>query len=67
MTKSGSEVNRSELARLLQEAGSVYDPQGVEELIDGVLGAPAEVGTGWHVLIAEAMTPALAAALEEIL
>src|SRR5436309_6514419 len=64
MTKSGSEVNRGELARLLQEAGSVYDPQGVEELIDGVLGAPAEVGTGWHVLVADPITPALAAALE---
>src|SRR6266550_3725257 len=66
MTKSGSEVNRGELARLLQEAGSVYDLQGVEELIDGVLGAPAEVGTGWHVLVVDAVTPALAATLEAL-
>ena len=35
-------------------------PQGVETLIDGVLAAPAEVGTSWHMLVADPMTPELA-------
>ena len=56
----------SELARLLQDAGSSYDPAGVEALIEGVLGAPAEVGTGWHVLVADRVSPALADALETL-
>jgi Xaa-Pro aminopeptidase len=66
MTISGAETDRGELERLLQQAGSTYDPQGVEALIEGVLGAPAEVGTSWHVLVADPMTPALADALEAL-
>jgi len=64
MTISGAESDRGELGRLLQQAGSTYDQQGAEALIDGVLGAPPEVGTSWHVLVADPMTPALASALE---
>ncbi len=56
----------SELASLLKEAGSPYDPAGVEALIAGVLGAPPEVGTGWRRLVADPMTPALADALEAL-
>ena len=66
MTMSGSEPDRGELGRLLREAGSAYDPQGVEALIDGVLAAPAEVGTSWHALVADPMPPALAGALEAL-
>ncbi|HUC73289.1 MAG TPA: aminopeptidase P family protein [Stellaceae bacterium] len=62
--KSVSE--QSELARLLREAGSTYDPAGVEALIKGVLGAPAEIGTSWHSLVADPVTPALAQALEAL-
>jgi Xaa-Pro aminopeptidase len=54
----------SALDRLLQEAGSVYDADGVEALIAGVLGAPAEIGTSWHALVADPVPPALAEALE---
>jgi Xaa-Pro aminopeptidase len=64
MMMSGSEPDRSELGQLLREAGSAYDPQGVEALIDGVLAAPAEVGTSWHMLVADPITRALAGALE---
>jgi len=64
MMTSGAEPDWNELGRLLREAGSVYDPQGVDALIEGVLGAPAEVGTSWHMLVADPMTPALAGALE---
>ena len=66
MTKSGSEPDRGELGRLLQEVGSAYDPQGVEALIEGVLAAPAEVGTSWHAVVADPVTPALAGALEAL-
>jgi Xaa-Pro aminopeptidase len=66
MTISGAEPDRGEIKRLLHEAGSAYDPQGVEALIEGVLGAPAEVGTSWHALVAEPVTPALAGALEAL-
>ena len=66
MTRSGSEPDRGELGRLLREAGSALDAQGVEALIEGVLAAPAEVGTSWHMLVADPMTPALAAALERL-
>src|SRR5216684_1557283 len=64
MRQNGSQPDQGELARLLREAGSAYDPGGVEGLIEGVLAAPAEVGTSWHVLVADPMTPALARALE---
>ena len=66
MTKSGSEPDRGELGLLLQEARSAYDPQGVETLIEGVLAAPDEVGTSWHTLVADPVTPALAGALEAL-
>ena len=66
MTKSGSEPDRGELGRLLQEARSAHDPQGVETLIEGVLAAPDEVGTSWHTLVADPVTPALAGALEAL-
>jgi Xaa-Pro aminopeptidase len=66
MTTSGSEPNPSKLGRSLREAGSTYDPQGVAALIEGVLAAPAEVGTSWHALVADPVTPALAGALEAL-
>src|SRR6516164_7930238 len=66
MTMSGAEPDRRELGRLLQEAGSAYDPHGVETLIEGVLAAPEEVGTSWHRLVADPVTPALAGALEAL-
>jgi Xaa-Pro aminopeptidase len=66
MTKSGSEPDRGELGRLLQEAGSAYDPQDIEALIEGVLAAPEAVGASWHVLVADPVTPALAGALEAL-
>jgi Xaa-Pro aminopeptidase len=66
MTMDGSAPDRSELARLLREARSAYDPEGVEALIAGVLGAPAEIGTNWHMLVADPVTPNLAQALEAV-
>ena len=66
MTMSIAEADQSELARLLQQAGSPYDPQSVETLIEGVLAAPVEGGTNWHALIADPMTPALADRLEAL-
>src|SRR6266478_5919695 len=66
MTMSGSEQDRGELGRLLQEAGAAYDAQSVEALIEGVIAAPAEIGTSWHLLVADPMTPALAGALEAL-
>ena len=66
MTVNGSAPDRGDLARLLREARSAYDPEAVEALIAGVLGAPAEIGAGWHVLVADPVTPALAEALEAL-
>src|SRR5712664_1084815 len=66
MRQNGSQPDQGELARLLREAGSAYDPGGVEGLIEGVLAAPAEIGTSWHLLVADPMTPALAGALEAL-
>ncbi len=63
---NGSAPKRGEFARLLREARSAYDPQGVEALIAGVLGAPQEVGASWHMLVADPVTPALAEALEAL-
>ena len=63
---NGAKPDRGELGQLLRQAGSSYDPQSVEELIEGVLAAPAEVGTSWHALVADPMTPALAGALEAL-
>src|SRR6266852_2557182 len=66
MTMRGSEPDRDELGRLLREAGSADDPQGVEALIEGVLAAPPEIGTSWHMLVADPIIPALAGALEAL-
>ncbi len=62
MAMNGSD--RGELARLLRQARSAYDPAGVEALIAGVLGAPEAVANSWHMLVANSVTPALAEALE---
>ncbi|MGH7092002.1 MAG: aminopeptidase P family N-terminal domain-containing protein, partial [Stellaceae bacterium] len=59
-------ATREHLARLLKEAGSAYDPDGVAGLIAGVLAAPDEIGTSWHLLVADPMPAELAAALEAV-
>src|SRR5262252_6235785 len=61
-----SEPDQGKLARLLKEAGSIYDPEGVAALITGVLAAPAEVGASWHTLVADPMNSALARQLEAV-
>jgi len=66
MRSSVTQTCRDELGRLLEAAGSAYDPDGVEALIEGVLAAPAEVGTSWHVLVADPMPQALAGSLEAL-
>jgi Xaa-Pro aminopeptidase len=66
MTTNESAYGRGELARLLREAGSAYDPGGVEALVAGILGAPPEIGTEWHCLVADPVPPALAEALEKL-
>jgi Xaa-Pro aminopeptidase len=66
MSSKESRPDRDELARLLKEAGSAYDPEGLRALIEGVLAAPAEVGTSWHVLVADPITPGLADRLEAV-
>ncbi|HTV87465.1 MAG TPA: aminopeptidase P family protein [Stellaceae bacterium] len=58
--------DRDRLARLLEDAGSRLDPDGVAALIAGVLAAPPEVGASWHPLVADPCPPALAAALEAL-
>jgi Xaa-Pro aminopeptidase len=66
MSMSRAEPNRSELVRLLRDARSSYDLEELERLIEGVLAAPAEVGTGWHMLVADPITSDLADALEAL-
>ncbi len=66
MSSSKPQPRRDELARLLKEAGSAYDPEGVEALIKGVLAAPAEIGTSWHILVADPVTAELARGLETL-
>jgi Xaa-Pro aminopeptidase len=66
MKTGESSPNLVALTQLLADAGSAYDPEGVRTLIRGVLGAPAEVGTEWHRLVADPVTPALAAALDKL-
>jgi Xaa-Pro aminopeptidase len=66
MRSSPTQTNRDVLGRLLKAAGSGYDAEGVEALIEGVLAAPAEIGTGWHVLVADPMPQPLANCLEEL-
>jgi Xaa-Pro aminopeptidase len=64
MTMGESRLDRGELGQFLREAGSAYDAPALDALIEGVLAAPAEVGTSWHVLVANPVPPALAEALE---
>src|SRR5260370_40559597 len=64
MRSSVTQRDRDEMARLLEAAGSAYDPEEVEALIEGVLAAPAEIGTGWHRLVAGPMPQQLADCLE---
>src|SRR5215831_6033207 len=66
MTSILTQPKRDELGQLLDAAGSVYHPEGVEALITGVLAAPAEIGTGWHVLVADPMPRPLADRLEAL-
>src|SRR5216684_4298703 len=64
MTATGAELDRRRMGRLLKEAGSALDPDGVAALVAGVLAAPPETGTSWHALVADPTPPALAEALE---
>src|SRR5215471_7667553 len=66
MTSILTQPKRDELGQMLDAAGSAYDPEGVEALITGVLAAPAEIGTGWHVLVADPMPQPLADRLEAL-
>ena len=65
MTAKGVAQDRDRLARLLKVSGSALDPDGVAELVAGVLAASPEIGTSWHVLVADPTPPALADALEQ--
>jgi Xaa-Pro aminopeptidase len=60
----GMTPEQTGLARLLAEAKSPLDVDGVDALIAGALAAPPEIGTSWHALVAEPTPPALAEALE---
>ena len=66
MSDGETAIEQGELARLLRAAVSPYDPESVEALVAGVLGAPAEIGAGWHCLVADPPAPALSAALEKL-
>src|SRR5580704_13076345 len=66
MTAAQAKPDRRRLAHLLRAARSALDPDGVIELVAGVLAAPAEIGTSWHRLVADPPPPALAEALEEL-
>jgi Xaa-Pro aminopeptidase len=66
MKSDGTRPETAALEGLLRAAGSPYDPVSLRGLIAGVLGAPAEVGTSWHALVADRVTPQLAAALEAL-
>ncbi|MGH7052441.1 MAG: aminopeptidase P family protein [Stellaceae bacterium] len=59
-------ADRGQLEKLLRQAGSVYDPDGVGSIIAGVLAAPPAVGSGWHALIADPVPAELAAALDAL-
>src|SRR3954470_24119796 len=66
MNATGLVPNRDRMAKLLRDAGSALDPDGVAELIAGVLAAPPEIGKSWHALVADPTPPALAEALEDM-
>ncbi|HEX3535824.1 MAG TPA: aminopeptidase P family protein [Stellaceae bacterium] len=59
-------ADRNRLAKLLRDAGSSYDADGVSALIAGVLAAPPEIGSSWHQLVAEPCPPELAKALDAV-
>ncbi len=58
------ESGRAALARLLETAGSPYDRESIEGLIEGVLAAPPKAQASWHRLVAQRVEPALAKALD---
>jgi Xaa-Pro aminopeptidase len=60
----GVTPERARLAQLLKDSGSSLDADALDALIAGILAAPAEVGTSWHALVAEHVSPELEAALE---
>ncbi|HVH76506.1 MAG TPA: aminopeptidase P family protein [Stellaceae bacterium] len=60
-------MDRTRLRKLLEEAGSPYDPDALEGLLAGILAAPAVVGAGWHALVAPKVSGELAAALDRLL
>src|SRR6516225_9543479 len=66
MKSNTTQPDRIALARLLREAGSSYDLDGVEALLKGVLAAPAGVRTSWHALVADPMPQELATQLEAL-
>jgi Xaa-Pro aminopeptidase len=66
MKSDGRKPETAAIERLLPAARSAYDVASLRGLIAGVLGAPAEVGTSWHALVADPVTPELAAALEAL-
>src|SRR5260370_23907785 len=66
MTAAQTKPDRRRMAHLWRAARSALDPDGVIELVAGVLAAPAEIGTDWHRLVADPPPLALAEALEEL-
>jgi Xaa-Pro aminopeptidase len=66
MTVRGAQPDRRRLARLLKQAGSALDPDGVTALVAGILAAPPEIGDSWHALVADPTPPALAEELETL-
>ena len=64
MTATLTQPDGRQMARLLKEAGSALDPDGVAELIAGILASPPEAARSWHPLVAEPTPPALAEALD---
>src|SRR5215469_3308666 len=66
MRASVTQPQRDELVRLLRDTRSAYDYDGIVSLIAGVLAAPAEVGSAWHRLVAEAVPEALADELDAL-
>src|SRR5437763_723143 len=63
---AATKPDRRRLAHLLRAAHSPLDPDGVAELIAGVLAAPEDIGASWPRLVADPTPPALAEALEEL-
>ena len=63
---AATKPDRRRLAHLLRAAHSPLDPDGVAELVAGVLAAPEEIGASWHRLVVDPTPPALAEALEEL-